>query len=221
MYWYVQNMGYQENFLPTEQSKLGNEVHIITSNLLPFFDGINENFRKLVPGFFTENGVKIHRLSTIFKYKESGQLLLKGIKKKLGEIKPDIVHAHLTFSSVSLCAIHYQKKFKYKLFIDDHSHKGNFRIDTIYKRIYIFLAKKYINQKRNRINCLFPVQYSSKKILDHYFPNIDKKLLHLGANDNFFYPSNELRQKIRTNLELEENDSLIVTSGKLGEHKAF
>ncbi len=219
MYWYIQNMGYQENFLPAEQSKLGNEVYIITSNLLPVYGNINDNFRKLIPSIFTENGVEIHSLPTIIKIQKSSQLLLKGIKRKLREIQPDIVHSHGTFSSVTIYAIHYQKKFKYNLFIDDHSHKGNFRIDTIYKKIYIFLVKNYIKQKRNRINCFFPVQYSSKKILEHYFPNLNKKLLHLGANDNLFFPSNELREKIRNILEIAENDLLIVTSGKFNENK--
>lgn len=219
MYWYCKDMGYQENFLPAEQAKLGMDVYIITSNLLPFFKGINEDSRKLDPGIFKEKDVKIYRLPTIFEIKDGGQLILKGVKKKLNEIKPDIVHSHGAFTFTTIYAIHYQKKFKYKLFIDDHSHTGNFHIDKLHKRIFILLAKRYIERTRNRINCLFPVQYSSKNILKKYFPNIKKKVLHLGANDKFFYPSNELRQLFRDKLGVMENELLIITSGKLDEDK--
>lgn len=219
MYWYCKDMGYQEKFLPAEQAKLGMDVYIITSNLLPFFKGINEDSRKLAPGIFKEKDVKIYRLPTIFEIKDGGQLLLKGVKKRLNEIKPDIVHSHGTFSFTSIYAIHFQKKFKYKLFIDDHSHTGNFHVDKLHKRIFILLVKRYIKRTRNRINCLFPVQYSSKNILKKYFPNIKKKILHLGANDKLFYPSNELRQLFRDKLGVMENELLIITSGKFDENK--
>ena len=37
MNWYIPNMGYQENFLPSEQKKLGYDVEIITSDRIPSF----------------------------------------------------------------------------------------------------------------------------------------------------------------------------------------
>lgn len=219
MYWYIPNMGYQENFLPMEQQKLGNDVHIITSNLVPFFENIKNNSRKLKITTFIENNVKIHRLPCYYEIKDSGQIIISGIKKKLREINPDILHCHGIFNTISILAILYQNKFKYKLFIDDHSHKGNFHINKLYKRLFVHFVSIYVKKNRNRINCLFPVQYSSKSILEKFFPNINMKLLHLGANENIFFPSNMLRDSVRNSLGIIKDKILIVTSGKFDENK--
>ena len=56
-------------------------------------------------------------------------------------------------------------------------------------------------------------------MLKNYFPNINKRILHLGANDKNFYPSNKLRKLYRDKLGIMESELLIITSGKFNEDK--
>jgi len=44
MSWYMPNMGYQENYLPAEQKKLGHDVEIITSDRYTPFLSFGEKF---------------------------------------------------------------------------------------------------------------------------------------------------------------------------------
>jgi len=65
----------------------------------------------------------------------------------------------------------------------------------------------------------FPRSIFFKKHTKKIFPKYKKKVLHLGANDKLFYPSNELRKLFRDKLGVMENELLIITSGKFDEDK--
>jgi glycosyltransferase involved in cell wall biosynthesis len=221
MSWYIPNMGYQENFLPLEQKKRGHNVVIITSDRYPLYKGMNEKTRFLKSGIYNDKGITIYRLPCFFEIIEGGQIILMGIKRIIKKIKPDIVHSHGAFTTVTIQAIHHQKQFKYKLFIDDHSHsfKTNFKIDNFLKKMYVYFVKNYYNSCRKRIKCLLPVNQTSEQILNIYFPNFDMELLHLGANNDLFKPSKNLRIKIREKYNIKENEILLITSGKFDRNK--
>jgi len=220
MSWYIPKMGYQENFLPSEQKKLGHDVKIITSDRHPLYPGINDNNRKVKPGKYLDKDIEIYRLPVFFEYRKSGELFLKGLKKSLTELKPDVVHVHSAFSPMALQGIRYQKTTGYKLFIDDHSHMGNYAIDTFAKKLYMKVVKRYYHRNKKRVSCLLPVQYSSEKILKNNLPSdINIRLLHLGANDSIFRPSVEDRREIRKKYDIGDNEILIITSGKFDDTK--
>ncbi|RPJ51813.1 MAG: hypothetical protein EHJ95_04855, partial [Methanobacteriota archaeon] len=219
MNWYIPDMGYQENFLPAEQKKLGHEVFIIASDRHPIFPGLNDENRFVGTDEFEDKGVKIYRLPVLYEYKPSGQLIFKGLKALLKRLKPDVVHSHGAFNTITLQVIHYKKKFNYKLFIDDHSHDNNFNVDNLIKKGYINFFIFYCNIHKKRIQCLLPVQYSSLNILNKNIPNINKELLQLGANDNIFKPESTLINKIRENYQVNINDILLITSGKFNKKK--
>ena len=111
MNWYIPGMGYQENYLPAEQKKLGHDVEIVTSDRLPPYKGYERHIGKIVgkrivgAGTFEDNGIKIHRLPIFFEIESGGQLFLKGLKKKLKQLEPDIVQAHGAFSLLTLQVI--------------------------------------------------------------------------------------------------------------------
>jgi hypothetical protein len=96
MNWYVPNMGYGGNVLPAEQSKMGHQVQIITSDRVPVYAGLGRILgeRIMGSGIFEDNNVTIHRLPCRFEVVNGGQVILKGLRKKLRELEPDVVHAH-------------------------------------------------------------------------------------------------------------------------------
>lgn len=227
MNWYIPDMGYQENFLPAEQQKLGHEVTIITSDRIPFYKGFDNHVGRILPnriigsGESKENGVSIYRLPILFEIKDGGIIALWGLRKTLKKIKPDIVHAHGPYNIASIISLLYCKKIGYKIFIDDHSNAQNFHIDTIPKKIYIgFLKVFYFLFERN-VSGWMPVAEPAKKILVENFNIQDEKMkiIPLGIATERFFKSASLREECRKEFSLNDNDILIITTGKLDEAK--
>jgi len=226
MNWYIPNMGYQENYLPMEQKKLGHDVEIITSDRFPALKGFKQHVgrihknRVVEKGTFTDKDVVIHRLPTIIGYK-SKIIILKGLKKKLMQINPNVIQAHGVFSIVTLQTLFYMKDLNYKLFIDDHCHDNNFNQNSIQNKLYIKFVKQFYDKYGKRISYFLPVTYSSKNIIKSTLDIPDNKieLLHLGVDSNFFRPSEDLREKCRKQIGIDDNEILILTSGKFTESK--
>jgi glycosyltransferase involved in cell wall biosynthesis len=225
MSWYIPKMGYQENFLAAEQKKLGVNVEIITSDRVPEYKGYERNVGSIIggriigTGIFEENNVKIHRLPSLFEM--NGQILLKGLIKKLKQLKPDIVQAHGAFSPLTLQVILCSTYLNYSVFVDDHSHETNFYIDSLATRMYIILIKLFYFRYGNRVCFWMPVTYSAKQILQSVLKIPDNKitLLPLGADQSRFKKSKELRKIGRNESGIKDDSLLILSSGKFDERK--
>lgn len=220
-------MGYQENYLPSEQKKLGHNVDIITSDSIPNYQGYAINIERVFNNEDLQkkenfdNNVKIYRLKSLFHLQYSGQLLIIGLKKKLIDLKPDVVHCHSPFSLLTIQVVIYSKKMGYKVFIDDHSHDDNFIVNNFLKKIYVALIKFFYQVYENRVNLWLPVSYSSYSIIKNLFsiPENKIKLLPLGVNSTLFFPSSIYRQKIRQELHINEDEILLISAGKLEKYK--
>lgn len=90
-------MGYLENLLPRHLSRLGHDVHVITSSLPPYYQassaeqlfGIFAACDRLVPGTVeTYDGYTLHIVDHGFFL---GRLRLKGLWSKLRRLAPDVV----------------------------------------------------------------------------------------------------------------------------------
>jgi glycosyltransferase involved in cell wall biosynthesis len=219
MNWYIPNMGYQENFLPSEQKKIGYEVEIITSDRLPYLKGFQREFhdeaRIIGIGDFEDHGVNIYRLPLLLEFKESNQVILLGLKSKLRELKPDVVHAHGEINPITLQTIIYSKKIGFKVFIDSHSNKDNFKLNSPLKWLYFILVKVFYKIYRKRIHWWLPVTYASKELLTENFgiSETHMDLLPLGVNTNRFFKSEKLREDFRVKLGYSEDDYVIISSG--------
>lgn len=118
-------MGYAESLLAREFAIEGHEVHVISGNIKPYFnmpDYENTYARFIGPpivdcGDFQIEGYVLHRLPY-------GQLLrrlyIKGLLKKLKEIKPDVVQDFTVVSWNALALSLGRLFYRYKLFIGNH-----------------------------------------------------------------------------------------------------
>ena len=225
MNWYIPNMGYQENFLPSEQKKLGYDVEIITSDRIPSFKEfrgeIRDDERIIGEGLFEENNVTIHRLPVLLEYTGSNQIILKGLKSKLSELKPDIVHAHGEIFPITLQTIVYCKRLGFKVFVDSHSNNDNFVLNSILKRLYYRFAKIFYTFLEGRVQCWLPVTYASKELLTEYFDISENRMevLPLGVNTNRFFKSERIREDYRTKLGYSKDEFVVVSSGKFDPSK--
>jgi len=227
MNWYIPGMGYQENFLPAEQKKLGHDVCIITSDRVPQYKGYERNVGKTIGervigvGTYQESGVTIYRLPTVFEVVNGGQVIVRGLYKLLKELKPDVVQAHGAFCPITLQSVLYSKRLNYRVFVDDHSNVDNFHLNSLIKKAYIQLVKAFYYFYGHRVEMFFPVTYATTDLLKRVLQVPDQRLelLPLGANTDRFKKSLELRQIGRNDIGIDEKDKLILTAGKLNEQK--
>ena len=115
---YVDNWGYQENLLPDYLQKSGEENHIITSvESLPAY--INSNLRNEISAKGNEYNIgeiKVHKIKC--KGVTSSTFIPYGLKKKLEEIRPDVIFHHNVSITTLPIVTKYAKKHKCKLFVD-------------------------------------------------------------------------------------------------------
>lgn len=219
MNWYIPDMGYQENFLPVEQKNLGHDVEIITSDRNPPYVSLKKSYNKnriMGKGQFIDNGINIHRLTTILEYKKGGLIILKGLFFKLRELKPDIVHAHGEMNPITLQALVYCKIIGYKLYIDNHCHEGNCIINSYLKKIYVKFIKFVYILFGGLVEKWLPVTEAAEKYLvDQYDLKYEElTLLPLGVNTKIFYKNKKLKKEGRMQLGYSESDLIIISSGK-------
>ncbi len=154
--WYAENMGYAENFLPKAIAALGYEVHVVTSNVKPYFNNplYEENYKrflgdKIVKCEVTQiDGYTLHRLHYSLKRQ---QVYIPTLFWKLNEIKPDIVQSLDCFDILTQQALFAKTILGYKLFLECHVHASVFPFPELQSR-----KKKSIkSQIKSVIN--FPV----------------------------------------------------------------
>ena len=221
MSWYMPNMGYQENYLPAEQKKLGHDVEIIASDRIPLNNRKRPDDR-IYPGIYYDKGVKIHRLPSLFEIRSVGALWLRGLNKKLIELNPDTVHAIGLMTFPTFQALRYNKKKKFKLFVDDHTDNDNFHVNTIFKKISLKLFEVLIlPQLKREVVKFLPVNPFSERLLITKFniPRSKIELAPLGADNELFRPDKEKRKEIRKKLGIEEDEILIISSGNFDQTK--
>lgn len=219
--WYTPGLGYQENYLPLEQITLGHEVRILTSDRLPYYIGYQNNVGKFFSqriigkGDYFDKGIPVTRLPMIFEIKKSGFIMFYGIFQKLSKFQPDVIHIHQFACPAALLTIIYSYFFNYKIFIDDHSHKNNFIVNSLPKKLFIVFLQIFYLIFKNRVNGWLPVTYSAEDILKTYYsiPQTKIHLLHLGVNSDIYKPSIEERNITRASLNISDQ-ILIISAGK-------
>lgn len=220
MNWYIPGMGYQENFLPAEQKKLGHDVTIITSTKLPL------NFKELKSEKYLkdieyENGVKIFRLKPYFCIYKGEQLALRGLKDILIKLKPDVIQCHGAFSSLTIITLLLNKRNGFKIYIDDHTHRDNFKLNKFFKYFYLFFMTKFYYLMSSDICYWLPITLESESILKSFL-NIDEskiRMIPLGVDTNIYSYDQNDRKEIRKKFFLSDHDKLIIYAGKLGSQK--
>lgn len=212
--------GYADYYLTTAFKRLGHEVCIITSDRyspeVALFD--NSVNRKIGSGKSVEYGLIVYRLPTFFEM--NGWVTnLVGMKKVLEDFKPDVVHSNGLICPLTLLAVHYRRKFRYKLFVD--SITGSFNPTgpkALAFKIYKRLFARYLQKN---VSGFFAICQGSKKWLFKSFhvPNSSIKLVPLAADSNVFLPDAQNRQVMRDNLGFKTDEIVLIYTGKITHDK--
>lgn len=236
--WYSNNMGYIENCLPKAMASLGHEVHIISSTAQVYYnDPDYDNIYKpylgdniVNEGIELIDGFTLHRLP--FKTIKN-KIYLKKLKKKLKEIKPDVVQVFDCFSFLTLQAAFYKMIFKYKFFTANHTVASVFPLiqkknPKLTERLKFFLTRtipgKIISWLTSRC---YPATIDALEISVKYYGISKKKnkLLCLGVDTDFFKPTESFKTSIseksieRKKFGVIDNEILCIYTGRFTEGK--
>jgi len=213
--YYHENFGYQENWLPHYQQRLGHEVLIVAADrYFPFPNykqtvGDRLGSRVVGTGESVDNGVKIVRVKTLFEIPKRA-IVVYNFYKTLKEFDPEIIHLHGATNLNISFVMWYAFFYKVKIFIDCHSDFQVVRYNSMFNRIYYFFWKRFYkcSISRKLINRFLPITEESREFLNKCLGISDEDMTinYLGVDLNRF--------KWKNPKEADEKLIWIVNAGK-------
>lgn len=217
--------GYQDNLLPKYQKKLGHDVTVIITNTIHKDGKVVETD---CSDYVLNDGVRIIRL----KAKQYGNPVITNLNsrlpvyKYLEEIKPDFIFYHSLHGTTIFDVIKYKKKINPKCVIVQDNHLDyNIRNDPKgYKGWICRSFQRWVNRKSiPYVSKVYGVTPWRKTYAEDYYkiPPEKTDVLIMGADDEKvdFANRTSIRRKIRDKYEINDEDFLIVTGGKIDKKK--
>ncbi|MBR5470202.1 MAG: glycosyltransferase family 4 protein [Paludibacteraceae bacterium] len=221
---YIDNYSYQENMLPKYHVKMGHDVTVIAS-LVSFNKDGKPCLLKSASEYFDKDGYKVIRLE----YKSPNKLYktlrkYEGFYETLENERPDIIFSHgVSMADNSVLRKYFKKHTNVKLYADNHADYINSATNflsknVLHKIIWRHYAKK-IEPYLTKCYGVTPMRCRFLKEMYHIDNNIID-FLPMGVDDESI-PSNkdEIRNNIRKQFNIGEEDFLIFTGGKIDKRK--
>lgn len=234
--WFSENMGYSDNCLAKALASLGHEVHLISSNLQIYYNSpiYKETYEPFIGppvvscGMKKLDGFVLHRLPST---KWFGQRRIKGLIKKLLEIRPHIVQALDAFRPETVEAALATTIVGYKLFLESHTHASVLetrRQELPFSVRFKQFAVKYLSGpivSRSAVEC-YPISTDAAEIACKHF-GIQKhkiKICSLGVDTDIFKPALDLTSKkrrgeLRQSLGFSPSDIVCIYTGRFSNDK--
>lgn len=207
--------GYQINELLKEQSKMDNEIVVISSTMSIFS---NENELVNQDAIFEkETGVKVIRLKPLFVF--SSRYYFNNLFKIIDDLKPDIVFLHgiVDFKDLIL----FGPKKSYYICRDCHMSwvASKNRFSKNIAKVFSSLFSKKINIS-NKYKMIYSLGIEESQYLESI--GIDNKMIEYlphGYNSDEMFFSNIARKEIRNKYSISEDEVLISYIGKFDKNK--
>lgn len=238
--YFSDDMGYSENCLPRALAAMGLEVHVVASNLqvygnLPVYQETYESFlgpAVVEPGVRNMDGYILHRLPHRVRF---GAVEMRGLGRKLTELRPDIVQTHACLSQSAVVAALYRARLGYRLFTECHQHMsisrranrdGSLLRDKVWRGTY-FLTRTVPGRMVSlaTVKC-FPVAPDCAKVAETHYGVEPRKisLLPLGSDTVHFHPveggyDEEERRIVRRGVAVPDGDILCIYTGRFSVDK--
>lgn len=221
---YVENMGYQENILPQLHVKMGHDVFVLTSDYS--FNNKYETVYREHKNYTNSFGVNVKILNRSTRYGYLSRFNdYDGVYDSLTEERPDIIFVHGGQFIALLDIIKYCKQFPHtKLFIDQHADWYNTPVKTLKQNITQRLIYGFgIRKAVPYVSTFWGVTPWRCEYLNKVYkvPKEKIKLLVMGGDDRYIHLNDKIkiRQKIRKELDLNDNDFVLITGGKIDSAK--
>lgn len=234
--WFSEKMGYAENFLPKALAFLGAEVHVVTSNVQPYFDSpfYRETYEPFIGPGIVECGVQeldgycLHRLPHD---SWRGKLRIRGLQRKIWEIRPQIVQAFDTYCP-STYELALTRPFGgYRLFLESHLHASVFPASSQWLGLrwrfnwllYAATIGRLVSLMSDKC---YPISTDAADIIIQFFGYQASKvsICSLGVDTDLFKPASngshqEDRQRLRRRLGFAPDDIVCIYTGRMTKDK--
>jgi len=232
-----EQMGYSIGFYPKALAELGHEVHLVTSDGQAYFTSADYSqiFEKFIGPAVVPCGVKSWRGCTLHRLPHHlgprRCVTIKGLARKLAEIKPDIVHSVGLWSGVGYQVAAARPFLGFKVFMECHVHASVFppfivKIKTfprwVYWRVYRPMTGRILSVGTE---ICWAIGEDVREIARDYFgfPDHKIKLMTLGTDTQMFspwyeQPANE-RQEFRKQLGFDDSHIVCIYTGRMQEGK--
>jgi 1,2-diacylglycerol 3-alpha-glucosyltransferase len=223
---YIDNYGYQENILPRMHQMQGHEVSILAST--ETYVGNSELGYVAPSSYFTNDGIPITRVAYSKWLPEIVMRKLrvyKGISRVIKNFEPDIIFIHdCQFISIIEIASYVRKHPEVRVYVDGHTDLINSGTNWLSLKIqhgiiYKWCAKK-IEPFTTKFYGVLPIRVDFYKDI-YGIPAEKIELLVMGADHTLvdLDKRDDIRKRIRDELNMDENDFVIVTGGKIDRRK--
>ncbi|WP_432673087.1 glycosyltransferase family 4 protein [Flavobacterium sp. SM2513] len=223
---YIDDYSYQENMLPKYHVIQGHDVAVIAS-LVSFDTNGKPCFLEGESTKICKDGYKVIRID----YKNPFYKLNKFIRsynntyKVLEKEKPDLIFMHdFSFMDITKVIKYLKKNKEVKVFVDCHTDYINSAQTWISKNIFHHLIWRYYGRKlAPYVTKFYGVTPLRCDFLKNAYNIDDEKieLLVMGVDDELLNikDKNILKEHYNKKFNLNENDFIIVTGGKIDEKK--
>lgn len=213
---FVEGMGYQENMLSKYQSEAGNEVFVISINLV-----YNDKYWKYIPIGMTKyekvNVIRLshHRLTW-------GLIFPHGLYKTLKKIQPNLImHHNINCTSLVTCEWYCIFNKRCNLIADNHADYINCNqnrwIQLILYKILIGGSQKILGRYTKNY---YGVSHMRCDFLRDMFklPKDKIKFLPIGT-DIAFADTIEEKSILKKKYDVDISANIIISGGKMGQQK--
>ncbi len=223
---YIDGYGYQENILPKMHQLQGHKVKIIASTET-FVNNMNLGYIK-PSSYLTETGIPIIRLpylNFIPHFIAKKMRYYHSVFVQIDNFSPDIIFLHdVQFLSIKEVVKYKKKHPNVIIYADGHtdfnvSARNWISKNILHKVIYKYCAKK-IEPYLKKFYGVLPARVDFIKDVYKINPKIVDLLVMGGDLTNVdFSKKDKIRTRIRLEHNVNENDFLIITGGKIDSYK--
>jgi glycosyltransferase involved in cell wall biosynthesis len=236
---FCKKMGYLQNMLPKYWARLGLEVHVVTTDLPPYYQ--RTDFKETYAEFTNSAGLAAqpiephdgYTLHVLPHQRVLDHIRFRSLHGKLSSIKPDIVQTMTPIGWAALDAGRSKLLLGYKLFTANHHHASVF---PLAHRDTHFFSTERLSCSLNRTvpgrlvgllteKC-YAIAPDCAEIAVRFFgvPRAKVCISSLGVDTEIFHPvANEAersrRLELRRRLGYSESDIVCVYSGRFSEDK--
>lgn len=211
---------YQDNLLPKYHKALGHEVTVLASEWV--FDQEGKLALDQRKDYSNEHGVKTIRIKSKWKTNINSKIrIYAGIKQVVNNECPEIIFIHGCHLVQIKEIIQYAKiNGNTRLYVDNHSDFSNSASNWLSRNILHKVLWRYFAQRIEPYTTKFYGVLPARVdfLADMYgLPKHKIELLVMGADDELVGSATQpqVRQSIRDKYNIQEDDFLIVTGGKI------
>lgn len=223
---YTEGLNYQENIMIKYQALDGHDVSLITTDHC-FNEGV-WGLCQTESDYINSNGVHIMRLPFALpvSYSLNRQIgIFKEFGNVLKKLHPEIIFVHnIQFQDIRKVAAYKRNHPEVKVYVDNHSDFSNsarnwFSRNTLY-RFWWKPCAKAIEPYAEKFWGVMPSRVDFLQNIYGIAPN-KTELLVMGADDESVVHAADpkIRQAVRNQFEISQEDFLIVTGGKIDAFK--